>query len=110
MAPAEVDAATGEVTCVLEERGRPVGDAAIAKDFAIVVRNAAGTSGIDAGCRRVRTVDEVGTTAVKVVPAPDGSRRAAFLSGRTARIIAIPSGRELLQLEHPGGCERRLRR
>ena len=101
MAPAEVDAATGEVTCVLEERGRPVGDAAIAGDFAIVVRNARGYVWDRAGCRRVRTIDEVGTTAVRVVPAPDGSR-VAFLSGRTARIVAIPSGRELLQLEHPG--------
>ena len=100
-APAEVDAATGEVTCVLEERGRSAGDAAIAGDYAIVVRNARGYVWDRAGCRLVRTIDEVGTTAVRVVPAPDGSR-VAFVSGRTARIVMIPSGRELLQLEHPG--------
>jgi len=100
-APVELDAATGKVTCILEERGRPAGDATIAGAYAVVVRNARGYVWERAGCRLVRPIDDVGTTAVRVVPAPDGSR-VAFLSGRIARIIAIPSGRELLRLEHPG--------
>jgi WD40 repeat protein len=100
-APFELDLATGEVACVLEERGRPAGDAAIAGDYAVVVRNARGFVWERAACRLVRTVEEVGNTAVRVVPAPDGSR-VAFLSGGVARIVAIPSGRELLRLRHPG--------
>jgi len=100
-APVALDAASGKVTCVLEERGRPAGDATIAGAYAVVVRNARGYVWDRAGCRLVRSIGDVGTTAVRVVPAPDGSR-VAFLSGRIARIVAIPSGRELLRLEHPG--------
>ena len=99
-APSELDLTNGEVTCVLEERGRPAGDATIAGDYAVVVRNARAYVWHREDCRMVRAIDEVGTSAVRVVPSPDGSR-VAFLSGAVARIVAIPSGRELLQLEHP---------
>ena len=67
----------------------------------MVVRNARGYVWDREGCRLLETVDEVGTSAVRVVASPDGSR-VAFLSGGVARIVAIPSGDELLQLEHPG--------
>jgi WD40 repeat protein len=100
-APSELDLTNGQVTCVLEERGRPAGDAAIAGDYAVVVRNARGFVWDRDRCRLVGTVDEVGKSAVRVVPAPDGSR-VAFLSRSAARIVAIPSGRELFRLQHPG--------
>jgi WD40 repeat protein len=99
--PVEVEAASGEVTCVLEQAGRPAGDATIVGAYAVVVRNARGYVWDRAGCRLLQTVDEVGTTAVRVVPSPDGSR-VAFVSGSVARIVEIPSGRVLLMLEHPG--------
>jgi WD40 repeat protein len=99
--PVAVDSESGEVACVLEERGRPAGNATIAGDYAVVVRNARGYVWDREGCRTLRTIEEVGTTAVRVVPSADGSR-VAFLSGTVARIVAIPSGRELLELVHPG--------
>ncbi len=98
--PVEVDAASGKVTCVLEEAGRPVGDAAIVGVNAVVVRNARGYVWDRARCRLLQTVDEVGKTAVRVVPSADGSR-AAFVSGSTARVVEVPSGRQLLVLPHP---------
>jgi WD40 repeat protein len=99
--PVEVVVGSGRVDCVLEQAGRPAGDATIVGDYAVVVRNARGYVWDRGSCRLLRTVDEVGTTAVRVVPSPDGSR-VAFVSGSVARIVAIPSGRELLRLEHPG--------
>ena len=98
--PVEVDAASGKVTCVLEEAGRPAGDAAIVGANAVVVRNARGYVWDRARCRLLQTVDEVGKTAVRVVPSADGSR-VAFVSGSTARVVEVPSGRQLLELPHP---------
>lgn len=99
--PVELDVASGNVACVLGRAGRPAGDATIVGAYVVVVRNARGYVWDRAGCRLLRTLDEVGTTAISVVPSPDGSR-VAFLSGRMARIVGIPSGRQLLALEHPG--------
>jgi WD40 repeat protein len=100
-APLEVEATSGKATCVLEQAGRPAGDATVVGDYAVVVRNARGYVWDRARCRLLETIDDVGTTAVTAVASPDGSR-VAFVSGRVARIVAIPSGRALLELEHPG--------
>ena len=99
--PIEVDAATGKVTCVLEEAGRPAGDATVAGEYAVVVRNARGYVWDRDRCRLLETVEDLGRTAVSAVASPDGSR-VAFVSGREARIVEVPSGRLLLTLEHPG--------
>ena len=98
--PVEVDAGSGKVTCVLEEGGRPAGDAAIVGTYAVVVRNARGYLWDRARCRLLQTVDEVGKTAVRVVPSADGFR-VAFVSGSMARVVEVPSGRQLLELPHP---------
>jgi WD40 repeat protein len=99
-APVEVDATNGSVSCVLESEGRAAGDATVAGAYAVVVRNARGYIWDRSTCRQLRVVGNLGRTAVDAVGSPDGSR-VAFVSGRVARIVEVPSGRELLELEHP---------
>ena len=96
--PRQLDPATGEIRCVLGARS--VADAANVGDYAVVVRNGIGYVR-SSSCALVRTVGRVGTTAVRVVAAPDG-RRVAFLSGRGALVVAVPKGRRLYRLRHPG--------
>jgi WD40 repeat protein len=98
--PVVLRAADGNVTCILDRDGRPVADAAVAGSYAVVVRNARATIWDRARCTPLRTVGELGSTAVSIVASPDGSR-VAFVSGRFARVVEIPTGRKLLELEHP---------
>ena len=99
-APVELDARTGKVRCVFEQARRPVADATLAGRYAVVVRNAQGYIWDRARCRLLRTLEHLGTTAVRVVASPDGSR-VAFVSGREARIVDPRTGRVLLTLVHP---------
>jgi WD40 repeat protein len=100
-APVQVSSTAGEVECVLEQAGRPAADAVLAGDYAVIVRNARGYVWDRAGCRLRQTVEDLGRTAVRVVASPGGDR-VAFVSGRDARIVEVPSGRIVLRLEHPG--------
>jgi WD40 repeat protein len=101
-APVEVDLATRTVRCVFEADERPAADAALAGRWAVVVRNARGYVWDRARCRSLRVVEDLGSTRVRVVASPDGSR-VGFFSRRLAQIVAVPSGRVLLRLEHPAG-------
>jgi WD40 repeat protein len=96
--PRQLDPATGEVRCALGSRS--VADATTAGEFAVVVRNGIGYIWTSR-CRLVRTIGRVGKTAVRVVGSPNG-RRVAFLSGRFALVVDIPSGRVVFELEQPG--------
>jgi WD40 repeat protein len=98
-APQALEPATGELRCTLGSRS--VADATTAGEFAVVVRNGIGYVWDTSGCKLVHTIGRVGKTAVKVVASPSG-RRVAFLSGREARIVEVPSGRAAYRLEHLG--------
>lgn len=90
---------TGDVLCVLGAEDGPAADATMAGSSAVTVRNGKGYVWSTEPCRRVRTIEGVGKTAVRVVAAPDG-RRVAFLSGSEALVVDIPSGRKLYVLRH----------
>ena len=92
-----VDPRTEKVRCVLARAA----DAAAAGRFVALVRNGIGYLWDARSCRRLRTVGRVGKTAVSLVASPDGTR-AAFRSGREARVVAIPGGRTLFRLVHRG--------
>ena len=92
-----VDPRTEQVTCVLARAA----DAVAVGRFVALVWNGIGHVWDARTCRRLRTVGKVGKTAVSLVASPDGTR-AAFLSGREARIVAIPGGRPLFRLLHRG--------
>jgi WD40 repeat protein len=98
-APQALEPATGELRCTLGSRS--VADATTAGEFAVVVRNGIGYVWDTSACKLVHTIGRVGKTAVKVVASPNG-RRVAFLSGREARIVEVPSGRAAYRLEHLG--------
>jgi WD40 repeat protein len=76
-------------------------DATTAGEFAIVVRNGIGYVWDMSECALLHTIGRVGETAVRVVGSPNGSR-VAFLSGREARVVDVPSGRAAYRLEHLG--------
>jgi WD40 repeat protein len=100
--PAQVlDMPSGAPRCVLDEGGRAPADATLASGRAFVVRDGRAQVFDSETCRRVATIDDVGTTAVRVVASPSGNR-VAFLSGRRAQVADVPSGRVLFSLEHPG--------
>jgi WD40 repeat protein len=99
-APVEIELATGDETCVFEADELPAGDAVLAGRWAVVVRNARGYVWDRGRCRPLRVVEGLGSTRVRVVASPDGSR-VAFFSQRLAQIVALPSGRVVLRLEHP---------
>jgi WD40 repeat protein len=90
---------TGAILCRLGPA--KAADATMAGAFAVVVRNGIGYIWDASGCRLVRATGRVGKTAVRVVASPNG-RRVAFVSGREARIVGVPSGRELYRLRHAG--------
>ena len=98
--PVQVAATTGAVECVLDGERRPAADATVAGAYAVVVRNGQGYIWSRAGCRLLQTVPGVGRTAVSVVASVDGSR-VAFVSGREAQIVRVPSGDVALRLEQP---------
>jgi WD40 repeat protein len=98
--PVEVAATTGKVECLLDRSRRPVADAVVAGGHAVTVLNARGYIWRRGSCRLLGTVDGVGTTAVRIVANRDGSR-VAFVSGKEARIVAVPSGEVVLELDHP---------
>jgi len=92
--------ATGRL-CALGSGHVGPADAALGQGLAVVVRKgSADVWDVDA-CRRVRRIERVGETAVRVVVSPNG-RRVAFLSGRQAQVADLSSGRVLYRLEHPG--------
>jgi WD40 repeat protein len=96
--PQLLDEASGDVRCTVGSRS--VADGAIADEHVVVVGNGIASVWTE-GCRLLRTIGRVGQTAVRVLASPDG-RRAAFLSGRFALVVEIPSGRRAFQLEQPG--------
>ena len=56
----------------------------------------------DAGsCELLHTIERIGETPATVVASPNG-RRAAFVSGRFARILEVADGQIIARLEHPG--------
>ena len=97
--PQLVAAGTGDLSCELGPAS--AADATTAGEFAVVVRNGIGYVWLMSGCTLLHTIGRVGETAVRVVASPNG-RRVAFLSGRQARIVDVPSGQVAYRLEHPG--------
>ena len=97
--PPQVITAGGDLLCELGPTR--AADATTAGEFATVVRNGIGYIWDLSECKLVHTIGPVGETAVRVVGSPDG-RRVAFLSGREARIVDVPSGRVAYRLEHLG--------
>ena len=89
----------GAVLCTIGSQ--TVADAAMAGDFAVVARNGIGYVWETSTCELLHTIGPVGRTAVSVVASANG-RRAAFVSGREARVVDVESGRVLFRLEHPG--------
>jgi WD40 repeat protein len=98
--PVQVAATTGKVECVLSRERLAAADATVARDYAVAVRNGQGFIWDRAACRLLRTVRGVGRTRVSVVASPDGAR-VAFVSGREAQLVAVPSGNVALRLEQP---------
>ena len=98
--PVQVAANTGAVECVLSRERLPAADATVAGAYAVAVRNGQGFIWDRAGCRLLRTVPRVGRTRVSIVASPDGSR-VAFVSGREAQLMDVPSGDVALRLEQP---------
>jgi len=96
-----LDLADGTPSCVLGARRFPAADAQLAGRYAIVVRSGNAFVWDWRRCRLVHTAKGVGKAAVRVVVDETG-RRAAFLSGRHATVVATPSGRVLHRLTHPG--------
>ncbi len=99
--PRVIDGRSGRHRCVLTGVGGAAADAAPAGEYVIVVRNGVGSVWSASTCERLRQLGRVGTTAVRIVVSPDG-KRAAFLSGREARVVAVPSGKTRYRLRHPG--------
>jgi WD40 repeat protein len=99
--PRVLDVADGRVLCVLGSRGEVAADAVLLGSRAVAVRNGIGYVWDTRTCRRTRTIRGVGSTAVRVVASPDGTR-VAFLSGRDARVADPVRGRILHRLTHPG--------
>jgi WD40 repeat protein len=97
--PRVLEQVTGRPLCRLGPA--PVADAVLAGDFAVLARNGIGHVWQARPCKLVRTLGRVGETSVSVVASPNG-RRAAFVSGREARIVDVPSGRARFRLKHPG--------
>ncbi len=71
------------------------------RGFVVGVGNGIGHIWSARSCELLRTLGRMGETAVRVVASPDGSQ-AAFVSGREARVVAVPSGRARYRLRHPG--------
>jgi WD40 repeat protein len=99
--PRVLDVADGRVLCALGSKGDAAADAVLLGSQAVAVRNGVGYVWDTRTCRLSRTIRGVGSTAVRVVASPDGTR-VAFLSGRDARIADPVRGRVLHRLTHPG--------
>jgi WD40 repeat protein len=99
--PRVLDVDDGRVVCALGSAGEVAADAVLLGSHAVAVRNGAGYVWDTRTCRLTRTIKGVGSTAVRVVASPDGTR-VAFLSGRDARIADPARGRILHRLNHPG--------
>jgi WD40 repeat protein len=97
--PQLVAPGTGDLSCELGPAS--AADATTAGEFAVVVRNGIGYVWRMSECTLLHTIGRVGETAVRVVASPNGGL-VAFLSGREARIVDVPSGRTAYRLEHPG--------
>lgn len=96
-----LDVSTGQTQCVLDEGHGAAADSTLAGAFAVTVRSGRGFLWDTTTCKLLRTIGQVGQTAVSIVASVDG-RRVAFLSGREALVIGVPSGRMLYRLQHPG--------
>jgi WD40 repeat protein len=96
--PQLLDPNTGDVRCSVGSRS--VADAATAGAHVVIVRNGIG-SVWTSRCELVGTIGRVGQTAVRVVASPNG-QRVAFLSGRFALVVDVPSRRVAFRLRHPG--------
>ena len=92
---------SGAPRCTFDDAGAGPADATIANGRAVVVRNARARFYVLETCEPVGVVDEVGTTAVTVIPSPTGNR-VAFLSGRRAVIADAKTGKVLFAVQHPG--------
>ncbi len=98
---AALDVPTGAVRCTFDDAGSAPADAALADGHAVVVRNATARFYSLETCKSVGVIDNIGSTAVRIVASPNGSR-VAFLSGRRAKIAATDDGRVLFSVQHPG--------
>ncbi len=94
-----IHAADGTERCDLGSTR--VVDAAATGGFVVGVGNGIGRIWSAGSCELLRSLGRMGETAVRVVASPDG-RQAAFVSGREARVVAVPSGRARYRLRHPG--------
>ena len=97
--PRVLEVANGRVVCALGDTA--AADAVLLGSRAVAVRNGIGYVWDMRTCRLTRTIKGVGSTAVRVIASPDGTR-VAFLSGRDARIADPVRGRVLHRLTHPG--------
>jgi WD40 repeat protein len=91
----------GKTVCVLDSGTGPAVDATFAGERAVTVRNGIGYVWDVSSCELLHTVEGVGETAVRLVASPNG-RRAAFVSGRVARVLELELGEIIARLEHPG--------
>jgi WD40 repeat protein len=97
--PQVLDPNSGAVKCALGQR--PTADATVAGEYAVTVRNGVGSIWRLNDCKLLRVVGRVGETAVRLVPSPNG-QRVAFVSGREARVLDLPTRRIVSLLAHPG--------
>jgi len=100
--PTIVELPGGETRCALDDLGGPAADAVPAGSRVVVVKNGVGSVWTAETCQLERTLGRVGSTAVRVTASDDG-RKAAFLSGREARVFDLARPRQRVRrLVHPG--------
>jgi WD40 repeat protein len=97
--PRLVDIESGDTRCVLGEEDVPAADAVIVGQHAVTVRSGRGYVWDTGSCDPLHTLESVGKTAVSLWASPDG-RAVAFLSGKEALVVDVPSGRERFVLRH----------
>jgi WD40 repeat protein len=95
--PVEVTT-SGRVLCTFGTSR--VSDVAVASD--LVVLSSGGVFRGGTACRRVASVRGVPRNISAVVAGPNGMR-VAFISGRRAAIVAVPSGQMVSRIDHPTG-------